>query len=61
MSKIIDFLRESKIELKKVTWPTKQEIIKYTFIVIIFSLIIALFLGGLDFLFSFILNKFVFQ
>lgn len=60
MSKIVDFLRESKIELKKVTWPTKQEVIKYTLIVIIFSLITALFLGGLDFVFSFILNKFIF-
>lgn len=55
----IDFLREVRIELKRVTWPTRQQTIKYTLIVIGLSLAVAAFLGGLDFLFSWLLNRFV--
>ena len=55
----IDFLKEVRIELKRVTWPTRQQTIKYTFIVIGLSLAVAAFLGGLDFLFAWLLNKFV--
>lgn len=45
------FLRETKDELKKVVWPTRQEVIRLTFVVITVSLIVGLFLGGLDFVF----------
>ncbi|OGZ35599.1 MAG: preprotein translocase subunit SecE [Candidatus Portnoybacteria bacterium RIFCSPLOWO2_01_FULL_43_11] len=58
-SKAINFLKEVRIELKRVTWPTRQDTIKYTLIVIGFSLAVAAFLGGLDFLFTWLLNKFV--
>lgn len=37
-------------ELKKVTWPTKQETIRLTMIVIVISLIIGLYIGIIDFL-----------
>ncbi len=55
----IDFLKEVRIELKRVTWPTRQQTIKYTLIVIGLSLAVAAFLGGLDFLFAWLLDKFV--
>ncbi|MEA2113246.1 MAG: preprotein translocase subunit SecE, partial [Patescibacteria group bacterium] len=57
--KTVEFLREVHLELKKVTWPTRKETIKYTAAVIGVSLAVAAFLGGLDFLFSWLLNKFV--
>jgi len=57
--KAIKFLKEVRIELKRVTWPTRQETIKHTMIVIGFSLAVAAFLGSLDFLFSWLLNRFV--
>lgn len=57
--RIARFLKEVKQELKKVTWPTRQEAINHTLIVIGASLVVAAFLGGLDFLFSFLLNKFI--
>ena len=47
----VTFLRETKDELKKVVWPTRQEIIRLTFVVITVSLVVGLFLGGLDFVF----------
>ncbi len=59
MSKIIEFIKESRIEMKKVTWPTRQETIRYTSSVIIISAALALFLGGLDYVFQYILNNFV--
>ncbi|MBI2031998.1 MAG: preprotein translocase subunit SecE [Candidatus Levybacteria bacterium] len=45
------FLKEVQDELKKVTWPTRSEVIRLTAVVIIVSLIVGVFLGGLDFVF----------
>lgn len=44
----MQFIREVMQELKKVTWPTRQETIKLTGVVIIISLFVAFFIGGLD-------------
>jgi preprotein translocase subunit SecE len=57
--KAITFLKEVRLELRRVTWPTRQETVKHTLIVIGLSLAVAAFLGGLDFLFSWLLDKFV--
>lgn len=51
------YFRESFEELKKVTWPTRKETLQKTLTVIIFSVGVALFLGALDILFSFLLQK----
>ncbi|OGY53277.1 MAG: preprotein translocase subunit SecE [Candidatus Buchananbacteria bacterium RIFCSPLOWO2_01_FULL_40_23b] len=59
MERLITFIKEARIELKKVTWPTRQDTIRSTVSVIIVSAGIALFLGILDFLFQFVLDKFV--
>ena len=59
LERIANFLRDSRIELKKVTWPTRQETIRYTTTVIIISIVLALFLGGLDYIFRFVLNTFL--
>ena len=42
------FLVDAKVELKKVTWPTKKELLSTTAIVIILVILIALFLGTVD-------------
>ncbi len=44
------FLKEVREELKKVVWPTRDEVIRLTFVVILISLIVGLFLGGIDFI-----------
>ena len=59
LAKLTTFLKEARIELKKVTWSTRQDTIRYTATVIIISAVVALFLGGLDFIFQFILNTFI--
>jgi len=60
LNKIINFLKEVKTEIKKVNWPTKKETLRYTLIVIGVSIVVAIFLGGLDFVFTTLLNKFIF-
>ncbi len=47
---LIRYFRESKEEMKKVTWPSKQETTKYTILVVILCVIIATFFGGFDWL-----------
>jgi preprotein translocase subunit SecE len=42
------FLREVKIELKKVTWPTRKQTMGSTLVVIVLVMIISLFLGLVD-------------
>lgn len=58
-NKAVDFIKEARVELKKVNWPTKQQTINYTLIVIGLSIAVALFLGGLDFVFSSVLKKLI--
>lgn len=48
----VRFLRETIDELRKVVWPTRAEVIRLTFVVIIASLAVGIFLGGADFLFT---------
>ena len=44
----VQFVREVITELKRVTWPTRDETVKLTAVVIAISLIVAVFIGGLD-------------
>jgi len=59
LTKIKNFLKEVKSEFKHVNWLTKKETIQYTLIVIGLSLGIAIFLGFFDFIFNFLLTKFI--
>jgi len=59
ISKITTFLKEVRLEMKKVNWPTREETIRYTLIVIGISVGVAVFLGGLDFIVTTLLKKFI--
>jgi preprotein translocase subunit SecE len=48
LGKGIQFLREVKVELKKVTWPSRKQTIGSTVVVIVVVMIISLFLGVVD-------------
>jgi preprotein translocase subunit SecE len=47
--KIVRFLKEARIELKKVTWPTPRQTLASTSVVIIVVIIVSMFLGIVDF------------
>lgn len=59
IKKIINFLKEVVLEMKKVNWPTKRETINYTIIIVVVSFLVGFFLGALDFIFTYLLNKFI--
>ena len=48
VSKSVQFLREVKMELKKVTWPSRKQTIGSTVVVLVLVTIIAFFLGAID-------------
>jgi len=48
IDKSLQFLREVKVELKKVTWPSRKQTIGSTVVVLILVMIISLFLGVVD-------------
>jgi len=50
--KIRKFILEVSTELKKVTWSTRKDLIDATWIVIISSVFLGLFIGGTDFVLS---------
>lgn len=54
--KPVIFLQEVKAELTKVIWPTRREAINLTIMVIAVSLIVGLYVGGLDFLLTNAMN-----
>ncbi len=46
------WLRETRGELRKVTWPTREEALRLTQVVIALSLVFGALLGGVDFILS---------
>jgi len=46
------WLRETRAELRKVTWPTREEALRLTYVVIGLSLVMGAVLGGADFIFN---------
>ena len=55
----IDYLRDTRGELRHVTWPTRKQAINYTIIVVLISVGTGLFLGLLDFGFAKVLHHFI--
>ncbi|WP_300162593.1 preprotein translocase subunit SecE [Solidesulfovibrio sp.] len=47
-----EFFEQSKAELKKVTWPTRQETVKTGIAVLVFSVVMAIYLGVVDMVLS---------
>lgn len=45
--------------MKKINWPSVREALRYTVIVIFISLVLAIFLGGIDFGLTALLNKLI--
>lgn len=54
---IFTYLKETKAELKEVTFPSVSQTINYTILVVVISIVVALVLGGVDLGFKTILTK----
>ena len=53
------YIIEVKTEAKKVSWPTKKVAVRDSAIVVAVSLVTAAFLGGVDYLLSYLIKEFV--
>lgn len=58
-TKLTSFLQESRQEILRVNWPTRQETVRLTLVVIVISLLVATLLGAFDFLFAYLLQLIV--
>ena len=58
--KIKEYLQETKAELIHVSWPTRKQAVAYTIVVIAISFVTAFYLGAFDYIFTTLLQKFVF-
>jgi preprotein translocase subunit SecE len=54
---LLRYLRESRSELRKVNWPTREQTVNLTIVVVVVCLILAFFLFGIDTLFTKIVTK----
>ena len=48
IGRIREFVREVTVEFRKVTWPSRQELINSTTVVVVVTVVLAFFLGGVD-------------
>ena len=56
---ITQYLKDSRAELRKVSWPTREQTKNHTFMVIGISVGVAVFLGAIDYVFNLILERFI--
>ena len=56
--KLKRFLREVRAEMEKVTWPGRQEVQAATLVIIALVILLAVFIGGVDFIVSRLLGLF---
>lgn len=56
MSRIGNYLRDTKIEMKHVSWPTHRQATVFTILVICISASVAVFVGAADYVFTGLLN-----
>ncbi|NLV82117.1 MAG: preprotein translocase subunit SecE [Synergistaceae bacterium] len=59
MKKVLGYFRESRAELKRVTWPTKQQVWYSTLVVIVVTLIASAYLGLVDLLLTGVLSRII--
>ncbi|OGF58270.1 preprotein translocase subunit SecE [Candidatus Giovannonibacteria bacterium RIFCSPLOWO2_01_FULL_43_160] len=58
-TKLANYFKETRLEMRKVNWPTRAETLRYTVTVILVSLGVAAVLGFFDFIFTSILQSFI--
>lgn len=49
---VVNYIQDAAEELRRVTWPTREEALRLSVIVLVTTIISAIFLGGLDLLFQ---------
>ena len=47
-ARIAEFVRETIIELRRVVWPTRKQVVTYTIVVLVFVTFMSLLVGAID-------------
>ncbi len=61
MNRLISFFTEARAEFGKINWPTMQETVRMTAVVVMLSIGIAAFLGAVDYALLYTLNNYLLQ
>ena len=59
VAKVRQFAQEVQLEMKKVTWPSREELRGSTMVVIVMVILVAIFIGVVDRILSFGLERFL--
>jgi preprotein translocase SecE subunit len=59
MQKIVEYLLEAKVEALKINWPSREQVVRYTLIVLAVSAFVAVLLGSLDYFFGILFRKLI--
>ena len=57
--KIKEFFKEVLVEMKRVSWLSQKDVLRYTFIVLGITIAVAAFLGGLDYIFTEVIKRLI--
>jgi preprotein translocase subunit SecE len=57
--KLLAILKGSMAEMKKITWPTRQETVKYTITIIVICIVVAMILGSFDLFYRYLMEQFI--
>jgi preprotein translocase subunit SecE len=57
--KINMFFKEVWVEMKRVSWLSRKDVLRYTFIVLGITIGVAIFLGGLDYIFTEVIKRLI--
>ncbi len=55
------FIKQSYSELRKVEWPSRSQTIRYTIVVVVLSVIVGVYIAGLDALFAMLADTFLYK
>ena len=59
-NRLVQYVKDTRGELKHVSWPTQRQVVIFTVLVIIVALFVAFYLGLFDFIFTRVLNTLFF-
>lgn len=59
MTKVLNFFKEARSELEKVVWPSREQTIRLTLMVILVTIGVGFFVAGVDFVFASVAQKLI--
>jgi preprotein translocase subunit SecE len=58
-NRMMNYFKDVRAEMKHVSWPSRSVTIAYTIVVVVVSLVVAIYLGLLDHVFRLVIQQFI--